>query len=292
MKMKKIKNLFVIACLAAMTAGLVSCSGSAAGNSSSESSSGSASSADGVTVKHIGTGSSVPPFCYLDENGELQGYDIAVLHELDDRLEQYEFDIQYMDFSALIVSLDAGQLDMVSHQLVKSAARKEKYLFPEQYYCLSPMSLAVSSDSNITSLADMAGKKINQDPSSYEYQMCVAWNEAHPGEEMDIIAVTDLSTADGYKQVANGQVDAALTYQSTFNTVNAELGLDLKLTDVVMVEDTYQMFASDEQEFCDAVSQALKEMLDDGTLSKLSDEYFGEDIFSLYADQITIVPES
>lgn len=286
MKMRKFKNLFVMVCLAALTAGLASCSGSAAENSSAS------SAADGVTVKHIGTGSSAPPFCYLDENGELKGYDIAVLEELDARLEEYEFDIQYMDFSALIVSLDAGQLDMVSHQLVQSDARKEKYLFPEQYYCLSPMSLAVRSDSDIASLEDMAGKKINQNPSAYEYQMCVAWNDAHPGQEMEIIAVTDLSTADGYKQVVNGQVDAALTYQSTFNTVNAELGLDLKLTDVVMVEDTYQMFASDEQEFCDAVGEALKKMMEDGTLGKLANEYYGEDIFSLYADKITIVPES
>ncbi len=242
--------------------------------------------------KHIGTGSSMPPFCSLNDDGELEGYDIAVLKELDNRLEQYEFDIQYMDFSALIVSLDAGQLDMVSHQLVKSDARKEKYLFPEQYYCLSPMCLAVRSDSDIETLADMAGKKINQNPTSYEYTMCTAWNDAHPGEEMDIIAVTDLSTADGYKQVANGQVDASLTYASTFESVNAELGLDLKLTDVVMVEDTYQMFGSDEQEFSDAVSATLQEMLDDGTLGELSNEYFGEDIFALYADKITIVPES
>ena len=286
MKMKKFQKLFAIACLATMTIGLVSCS-SSAGNTGSSAE----STADGVIVKHIGTGSSMPPFCSLNDDGELEGYDIAVLKELDNRLEQYEFDIQYMDFSALIVSLDAGQLDMVSHQLVKSDARKEKYLFPEQYYCLSPMCLAVRSDSDMETLEDMAGK-INQNPTSYEYTMCTAWNDAHPGEEMDIIAVTDLSTADGYKQVANGQVDASLTYASTFESVNAELGLDLKLTDVVMVEDTYQMFGSDEQEFCDAVSATLQEMLDDGTLGELSNEYFGEDIFALYADKITIVPES
>ena len=59
-----------------------------------------------------------------------------------------------------------------------------------------------------------------------------------------------------------------------------------------MVEDTYQMFGSDEQEFSDAVSDTLQEMLDDGTLGELSNEYFGEDIFALYADKITIVPES
>ncbi len=242
-----------------------------------------------VTVKHVGTGNSMAPFCYLDEDGNLTGYDVAVLKELDERLPQYEFDIQYMDFSALIVALDAGQLDMVSHQLVKSEARKEKYIFPEQYYCLSPMSWIVRPDSGIETMEDMAGKTINQSPSSYEYTMIESWNADHPGEEITQNAVSNLTTADGYKQVESGQVDAALSYRSTFETVNAELGLDLIATDVVMCEDTYEMFGSDDQQFCDDCDAVLKEMLDDGTLSELSTEYFGEDIFTLYSDKIYFV---
>lgn len=244
-----------------------------------------------VTVKHVGTGNSMAPFCYLDEDGNLCGYDVAVLKELDERLPQYEFDIQYMDFSALIVALDAGQLDMVSHQLVKSDARKEKYIFPEQYYCLSPMSWIVKSDSDIKTMEDMAGKTINQSPSSYEYTMIASWNEDHPGEEIVQNAVSNLTTADSYKQVESGQVDAALSYTSTFETVNAELGLDLVATDVVMCEDTYEMFGSDEQQFADDCDAVLKEMLDDGTLSELSNEYFGEDIFTLYSDKIYFVAD-
>ncbi len=277
--MKKFQKALAFFCALAMVSSLTACGSSSGGSTTN------------ATVKHIGTGSSMPPYCSLDDNGELQGYDVAVLKELDERLPQYDFDIQYMDFSALIVSLDAGQLDMVSHQLVKSEARKEKYLFPEQYYCLSPMSLAVPTDSTIATLADMAGKSLTLNPTSYEYTMLSAWNDAHPGQEMNIIAVSDLSTADSFKQVVSGQVDAALTYASTFENVNADLNLDLKLTDVVMCEDTYQMFGADEQEFCDAVDAELKKMLDDGTLSKFSDEYFGEDIFTLYSDMIAIVPE-
>ncbi|MDO4459515.1 MAG: transporter substrate-binding domain-containing protein [Clostridia bacterium] len=276
---KTITRILSLLCAAAMTVSFTACSSGSKTESSTETKS------DAI-VKNIGTGSSMAPFCYLNEDGELQGYDIAVMKELDERLEDYEFNIQYMDFSALIVALDAGQLDMVSHQLVKSEARKEKYLFPEQYYCLSPMSLVVTPDSNIKTLEDMAGKKINGSPSSYEYTMIESWNADHPGKEIVQIAVSDLSTADGYKQVENGTVDAALTYRSTFEAINKDLGLDLTLTDVVMCEDTYQMFGSDEEEFVAAVDAELRKMLDDGTLSKISEEYFGEDIFSLYADKI------
>ena len=88
-----------------------------------------APAADGVTVVKVGTGNNAAPFCYLDEDGNPVGYDLDVLKELDKRLEQYKFDIQTMDFSTLVVSIDSGSIDMLSHQLVKSEARKEKYLF-------------------------------------------------------------------------------------------------------------------------------------------------------------------
>lgn len=250
------------------------------------------SSDSGVTKVKVGTGNAMPPYCSLDDNGEPTGYDIAVLKEIDTRLEQYEFDIQSMDFNTLIVSIDSGALDVLSHQLVKSEARKEKYLFPEQYYCLSPMSLCVQKDSGIKSLADMAGKTINQSPTSYEYSMLTTYNENNPGSEININAVSDLSTADGFKQVANGQVDAALTYQSTYDSVQAELNLDnLELTDVVMVEDTYIMCAKGKDDLCTAIDGALKDMLKDGTLSKISTEYLGQDVFTDYSDMISTTVE-
>lgn len=249
-----------------------------------------ASADSGVRTVKVGTGNSAAPFCYLDDSGNVIGYDIDVLKEIDSRLEDYEFDIQAMDFSTLIVSIDAGSIDMIAHQLVKSEARKEKYLFPEQYYCLSPMSLCVKMDSGITDMEDMAGKTMEQNPSAYEYQMLMAYNDAHSGSEVIIKAVSDQTTADSYKKVSNGQVDAALTYQSTFNSVIGDIGCDnLMLTDVVMCEDTYIMLAKDEQALCEAVNSVLKEMREDGTLSEISEKWYGEDVFTKYSDMITIV---
>ncbi|WP_124065320.1 transporter substrate-binding domain-containing protein [Clostridium sp. E02] len=241
----------------------------------------------GVIKVKVGTGNAMPPYCSLDDKGEPTGYDIEVLKEIDKRLDKYEFDIQSMDFNTLIVSIDSGALDVVSHQLVKSEARKGKYLFPEQYYCLSPMSLCVKKDSGIASLDDMAGKTINQSPTSYEYSMLVDYNEKNKGKEIKINAVSDLSTADGFKQVANGQVDAALTYESTYDSVQEELHLDnISLTDVVMVEDTYLMCAKGKDELNAAIDGALKDMVKDGTLSKISSQFLGQDVFSSYSDMI------
>lgn len=285
MKMVSRKLMLLVVTVTLMFS-IVGCSDSSESSTNSV-----ATDSDVITVK-VGTGNSAAPFCYLDEDGNSVGYDIDVLAELDKRLEDYEFELNVMDFSTLIVSIDSGAIDMISHQLVKSEARKEKYLFPEQYYCLSPMSLCVTDDSGIAGMEDMAGKSIDQNPSAYEYQMLLAYNAAHPGEELVINAVSDQTTADGYKKVSNGQVDAALTYQATYESVIDKIGVDnLVLTDVVMCEDTYMMFGKDNQELCDAIDAELKAMLEDGTLSQISNDWYGEDVFTKYVDIIAITTE-
>lgn len=278
------RKLLSLLLVATMVAGLSACGSKTTDTASA--------SSDDVRKIVVGTGNGAAPFCYLDDEGNSVGYDIDVLKALDEILPQYEFEIQAMDFSTLVVSIDSGSINMLAHELVQSDVRKEKYLFPDEYYCLSPMCLAVKSDSGITSMADMAGKTMELNPSQYEYQMVEAYNTAHPGQEVNLIGVSDQTTADAYLKVSNGQVDASLTYKATFDTVIPEIGVDnLVTTDVVMCEDTYLMFPQTEQQLCDDVSAAIKELKENGTLSELSEKWYGEDVFTLYSDMISITTD-
>ncbi len=263
-----------------LVSGLTGCSSSSSNTASSET--------KGETI-NVAVGNSMAPFAYLDADGNLIGYDVDVLNAIDEYLDDYNFVLNGMDFSTCVVSIDSGAADMVSHQLVQSEERKEKYIFPEQYYCLSPMRLVVKKGSNIKSLEDMAGKSLYQNPASYEYGLLTSYNESHPGKEIVINAVSDMTTADCYKAVANGTVDAELTYQSTYESIVDEIGLadELETTEVVLVEDTYQMISKDKPELAEAVSEALKSLLDDGTLGEISTKWFGSDYFEEYADMIS-----
>jgi len=276
-KKKLLRKISSMVLVVALAVSIVGCGKSA----------GTSADAANVTVVKVGTGNGMPPFCSLDANGKAVGYDVDVLKEIDNRLAEYQFDIQSLDFTTLLVSLDSGALDVVSHQLVKSDVRKTKYLFPDQYYCLSPLSLAVKTDSGIKTLADLKGKSINESPSSYEYSLLTSYNQKTLGNTLKINAVSDLSTADNFKQVANGQVDAALTYQSTFKSVQADLKIDnIKLTDTVLVEDTYIMLAKGQEKLTAAINQALKDMLSDGTLATIAKKDLSEDVFANYTSLI------
>lgn len=232
----------------------------------------------------VATGNSFAPYCYLNENGEAVGYDIDVLKAIDEKLPQYEFDIQAMAFNTAVVSIDSGAADMVSFQLVPTSERVEKYLFPETSYFYSPLALCVKTDSGITGLPDMGGKTVYGTPTTYEYQLLSAYNAEHPESEYEIVAVTDMEMADMCRGVSNGTVDAWLTYQTAFDTVAPAIGADnVMLTDTAIVEESYHMISKDKPELCEAVNTALQELIEDGTLSDLSMQYFGEDYFTKYA---------
>jgi L-cystine transport system substrate-binding protein len=238
-----------------------------------------------VTKIVVATGQLFAPYCYTDDNGELTGYDVAVLKALDEIMPDYEFDIQGMGFDTCIVSLDSGAVDMVAFELGKNEEREEKYLFPETSYSLSPQNLVVKKDSGIESLADMAGKTIGISPSVYEYLLIQEYNEENPEMAINIQEISELTTADNYRNVSNGVYDAALTYAETYNNVASEIGIDnLMMTDPVLVQEEYFMINKDEVDFCNALNEAIITLKENGTLSKLAVEYLGEDLFEEYGD--------
>lgn len=244
-----------------------------------------ASESGDVTTVEVAVGNAAAPFCYLDEDGNAVGYDDDVLRACDEILPQYEFNITPMSFSSCVVAIDSGSADMVAHGLVASEERKEKYIFPTENYSINPMCLLVTTDSGIEGFEQMKGKTIYCNPTQYEYTLLTEYNELHPETEYTIVPVSDMQAADMYRAVAEGTVDACLTYQSEYDTIAGELGYDnLMMTDPVLVEESYFMIDKDEQDLADALSEALKQLKDDGTISELEVQYFGADYYEEYGD--------
>ena len=54
-----------------------------------------------VRKVYVAVGATFEPYTYIDENNQPAGYDVAVLQEIDNRLPQYEFQIENMEPSPL-----------------------------------------------------------------------------------------------------------------------------------------------------------------------------------------------
>jgi len=153
---KTIKQLAAAAFLTALSAAILSGCGKKE-----------ASAAGGVTKIVVGTGNAYEPYCYLDDKGNLAGYEYEVLKAVDHLLPQYEFDYQTSDFANVLISLDAGKIDIAAHQYEWNKERDEKYLFGKEPYTTYVTYLAVADTrTDIQSLDDLKGLKVKSSTGS------------------------------------------------------------------------------------------------------------------------------
>ncbi len=128
-----------------------------------------AASGNQKNVKNItvGTGTQFPNICFIDDKGKLTGYDVELVKELDRRLPDYRFTFKTMDFSNLLVSLGQHKVDIVAHQMEKSAEREKKFLFNQVAYNNFPLKITVLQDNgDIHGINDLKGKRVITSPTS------------------------------------------------------------------------------------------------------------------------------
>lgn len=237
-----------------------------------------------VTTIIVGSGNVYNPYCYVDENGDAVGYEYDVLAAIDELLPQYEFVYQTMAFDQILLSLDSGKIDLAAHQYEYTQERAEKYLFSEEAYTSYITYLAVLIDDDAQSLEDLAGEKIIAGGStSATSQILTNWNEAHPGQEVEIVNNDSSTDEENAAALKSGAVRAAVSKKSDVTKLNNNYSDDgepwLKTVgEPINNSQTYYLYRQDETELQQAVDEALRTLKENGTLSELAIKWVGYDV--------------
>ncbi|MBB3112479.1 L-cystine transport system substrate-binding protein [Paenibacillus phyllosphaerae] len=235
-------------------------------------------SAEKVTKIVVGTGTGFPQVCFIDENGKLTGFDVELVREIDERLPEYEFEFQTMEFANLLLSLETKKIDFVAHEMEQNPERVEKYLFNKEPYAYWRNKIVVAKENDsIQTLDDLAGKKVLTGATSAAAQILENYNKEH---DKDINIVYQSGAAnDTVSQITSGRVDATIAADFTLSLIDPQAKLkttgdDLSAADILFV---FRKDDADSQKLSDAIDVALKEIKADGTLGKLSTEWLGGD---------------
>ncbi|WP_138754090.1 transporter substrate-binding domain-containing protein [Paenibacillus sinopodophylli] len=234
-----------------------------------------------VTKIVVGTGTQFPQVAFIDESGKLTGFDVELVREIDKRLPAYEFDIQTLEFTNLLLSLETKKIDLVAHEMEKNPEREEKYLFNTEPYAhwRNKIIVAKGNDS-VQSLDDLKGKKVLTTATSAQSTILENYNKEN-NNAIEIVYQNG-GANDTVSQVTSGRVDAFLAADFTLSLIDTKQ--ELKAVGPALSEaDILFMFRKDDpdqQKLADAVDVAIKELKADGTLGKLSSEWLGEDFTS------------
>lgn len=279
---KKIISLMIVM---TMTCGLFTGCGSdkASNDAGTESSSDTASDSSSddllsaikergyITVAMEGTWA---PWTYHDEDDNLVGFDVEVAKAVADELG---VDVQYQEgeWDGLLAGVQSGRYDIMVNGVGYTEERAQAYTFSEPY-CYNKTALIVRGDNeDIKSLEDLKGKTTCNSANS-TYQLIAEEYGAN---------VLDVETLDGTLEMVlagTDRADATLNAEASFlDYMNAHPDANLKIVDYYPESEKVCIImqkGDSSDSLKEAINSAIEKLRADGTLSELSNKYFGGDI--------------
>ncbi len=239
-------------------------------------------------VIKVSTDANYAPQSFLNDKGELEGFDISVAKEVAKRLG-VKVEFITPDWDLITAGKWGKRWDLSIGSMTPTAERKQALLFTMPYYS-SPAQFAIhKKNTTIKSLADLAGKKIgiagettndrylNQDLQIEDTK--ITYQTWKPGElktyPTDANHIEDLSLGDG------ARLDAIFTSRQTIAAAiksGCGKGCPIKM----LGEPPYYeplCFALDKSRsnsdpLVAKLNEIIQSMYDDGTLVKLSMQFF------------------
>lgn len=218
----------------------------------------------------VGVEATFPPFTFHDENDKLVGFDVEVAEAV---AAELGVDINFTEtkWDSLIAGLDVNHYDIIFSNVAVTEERQEKYDFSEPYAYARPTIIIRSDEDSINSFEDISGKKSSQTITS-NYARVV---ESYGGE---VIGTGGFS--ESIELLLNGVVDATVNDDVIYyDYLNQHPDAELKIVDEQGEPvATAAIFNQNNPELKAAVDSALQKLRDEGTLSEISQKYFGSDI--------------
>lgn len=254
---------------------LAACGSSSAGDSGS-SASGKTSTSALEQVKSAGkivfaTEGTYAPFSYHDsKTNELTGYDVevatAIAKDIGVKAEFAEG-----SFDSLLAGVDAKKYDTVADQISATDERKAKYDFTEPYtYSYGVVVTTKDNPKGVKSFEDVKGLKAAETGTSN-------WNKTAQEKGAEIVQVNDFGQA--VEALQSGRADvtlndglAVLDYLKQKPDANIKIAAKSEKTPAAQLP-----FRKGGDDLVKVVNDAIAKLQKDGTLTKISEKYFGED---------------
>ena len=224
----------------------------------------------------VGFDQEFPPMGFVGDDGQFTGFDLDLAKEVASRLG-LEFVPQPINWDAKDMELDSGNIDCIWNGFTMQG-REDAYTWVGPYMANNQV-FVVTADSDIASKADLAGKavEVQKDSSGLAALQGEAELSASFGSMTE---VADYNTA--LMDLESGACDAVCMDSIVAGYQIKSSGKDMKILDDTLAAEEYGIgFKKGEDELAKAVYDTLMAMKDDGTVAKISNDWFGSDVFTL-----------
>ena len=224
----------------------------------------------------VGFDQDFPPMGFVGDNGEYTGFDLDLAKEVASRLG-LEYKAQPVAWDAKDMELESGNIDCIWNGFTITG-REDDYTWTTPYMANKQV-FVVANDSDIKSQADLAGKVVEVQADS-SAEAALKENQDLANTFGQLLTTPDYNTA--FMDLEQGAVDAVAMDVIVAGYQIKQRNADFKILDDSLSEEEYGVgFKKGNTELRDKVQGALEEMAADGTLAKIADEWFGEDVTTI-----------
>ena len=224
----------------------------------------------------VGFDQDFPPMGFVGDNGEYTGFDLDLAKEVASRLG-LEYKAQPIAWDSKDMELESGNIDCIWNGFTITG-REDDYTWTTPYMANKQVFI-VANDSDIKSQADLAGKVVEVQADS-SAEAALKENQDLANTFGQLLTTPDYNTA--FMDLEQGAVDAVAMDVIVAGYQIKQRNADFKILDDSLSEEEYGVgFKKGNTELRDKVQGALEEMAADGTLAKISDEWFGEDVTTI-----------
>lgn len=219
----------------------------------------------------MGTNAEFPPFEYVGDDGNVDGFDVALVKEIAKRLKM-ELKVENMEFKSLIGALGNGKIDLIAAGMTVTEERKKEVDFSDTYFTATQR-IIIPVGSNIKSGADLKGKVVGVQEGTTG-DIIVSEDDVEE-KEYNVKEVKRYKKGiDAVLDLVNGRVDAVVIDSNPAKEyVKANEGKIIDIDSDMEPEDYAIAVKKGNAELLDKINGAIKEIKEDGTYDALVKEY-------------------
>lgn len=224
----------------------------------------------------VGTAGTLYPASFREEESDtLTGFDVELMKEVAKRLD-LEIEFKEMAFDNMLTSVQNGQIDVAANDISVTEDRKEKFAFSKPYKYTYGTAIVRKSDlSGIESLEDLKGKKAAGEATTVFMDVA----REYGAEEV----IYDNATNDQYlRDVSTGRTDVILNdyyLQTLALAFFPEFDITIHPDIAYNPQEVAFLMDKENEELQENIDRVLDEMLEDGTVKELSEQFYnGADV--------------
>lgn len=236
-----------------------------------------------ITVAHTNY---YVPYDFVNEKGESDGFEVAVMKEVAKKLPQYDFKFVPTSDDDLLIGVESGKYTVGTKGIWITEPRKKKYIFPKNNIGASVIGLIVRKENtdkikDLASFADFSGKLVPIASQDARYSVIDNFNKENPDHQIKLTPSEAFQVADAYSWVLEGRYDAYLEVELSYkNNIQKEDAPYHKFNDQLTYIrykgiPTYPIINKNEQQFADDYDKAIEELRQEGKIAELEQQYFG-----------------